>query len=77
MRLAEFAVLVAVVLSALFGFTWPSGYCVGDRVLSWMGITPWSHGDNGLHFVALISVALILLSVTAYGVWSRIKADQS
>ena len=72
----KLALFTAVALSALFGFTWPSGWCAGDQLLFWLGLTPWSNGDSGLHYTALISLALILLSLLAFQARRRVRPDR-
>lgn len=53
------SVLLAV-FSVLFGVTWSkNGYCLGDNILSGIGLKAWSNGTHGTHYAAVCALVLL------------------
>ena len=47
--------------AAAFGVTWtPGGFCMGDRLLLKLGLSPWSNGTHGIHYPAVCALILLL-----------------
>lgn len=63
------------VFSILFGFTWRKhGFCLGDELLTGLGLPAWSNGTQGTHYSAIFALILLLVSFalfTAASKWSR------
>lgn len=58
-----FSVILAV-FSVAFGVTWnKTGYCLGDEILTAIGLTPWSQGTQGTHYTALYALAMLFAAL--------------
>jgi hypothetical protein len=67
------AVLIA--FSAAFGCTWrKSGYCLGDHILSGLGLKAWSNGTQGTHYAAIYALALLLIGFLLFAATTQRKA---
>ena len=44
-----------IVLAFLFGGSW-WGFCLGDGLFTLLGISSWSNGTSGTHYVALLAL---------------------
>lgn len=40
-----------------FGATLGNGFCLGDRIMTGLGLSPWSRGTGGTHYPAVIALA--------------------
>ena len=47
------------VMGIIWGFTF-FNVCVGDNILSILGLKAWSNGDTGTHFTAFYSLIFLL-----------------
>ena len=51
------------VFSILFGFTWQKyGFCLGDEILTSLGLPAWSNGMSGTHYSAILEIAGLLIA---------------
>ena len=50
---------VMITFGILFGVTLKNDFCLGDAILTTMGLNAWSNGTSGLHYSAIISMLLI------------------
>ena len=48
-----------IILGFLFGFSW-YGVCLGDSVLRFIGVNPWSNGTSGIHYTAFYSLIFFI-----------------
>ena len=53
-------VIFAIVWSFSFGL---NGFCLGDMVLSFLGLPAWSNGNSGTHYVIFYSLIFLLPAV--------------
>ena len=53
---------VLIAFAFIFGGTW-WGYCLGDNVFTFLGISPWSDGASGTHYVALFALVLLIAGI--------------
>ena len=53
-------VVFAIIWSFSFGL---NGFCLGDTVLSFLGIPAWSNGNSGFHYTIFYSLIFLLLAV--------------
>ena len=57
--ISAFLALFALV----FGITWgKSGFCLGDRILTSMGVPAWSNGTEGTHYAGVFALILLFLA---------------
>ena len=67
------SVLLAV-FSVLFGVTWTkNGYCLGDNILSGIGLKAWSNGTHGIHYAAVYALALLLAAFLMFAATTKKK----
>ena len=51
------------VCSVLFGFTWQKhGFCLGDEILTSLGLPAWSNGMSGTHYSAILAIIGLLIA---------------
>ena len=56
--------VVLIVFGVVFGVNWnKTGFCLGDQLLSSLGLPAWSQGTKGLHYSGLIGTILILAGI--------------
>ena len=65
--------VVIIVLAHTFGFTWPSGYCLGDALFQSIGLSPWSDGSQGTHYVAILAIAAEIGAFALYASTTKNK----
>ena len=53
-------VIFAIVWSFSFGL---NGFCLGDMVLSFLGMPAWSNGNSGSHYTIFYSLIFLLPAV--------------
>ena len=53
-------VIFAIVWSFSFGL---NGFCLGDMVLSFLGLPAWSNGNSGTHYTIFYSLIFLLPAV--------------
>ena len=53
-------VIFAIVWSFSFGL---NGFCLGDTVLSFLGMPAWSNGNSGSHYTIFYSLIFLLPAV--------------
>ena len=59
----RFLSVVLAVFSILFGVTWEKhGFCLGDNLLTILGLPAWSNGTQGTHYSAIIALILLFIS---------------
>lgn len=67
------SVLLAV-FSVLFGVTWSkNGYCLGDNILSGLGLKAWSNGTHGTHYAAVCALVLLLAAFFLFAAATKKK----
>ncbi|QQE77842.1 hypothetical protein [Alicyclobacillus sp. SO9] len=42
--------LLLLMFGILFSFSFDNGVAYGDSILRFLGLSPWSNGNSGLHF---------------------------
>ena len=62
-----------MIFSVIFGSTGKNGYCIGDDILTGLGLKAWSNGTQGTHYTALFSIALLLFAFIIYSVTTENK----
>ena len=53
-------VILAIVWSFSFGL---NGFCLGDTVLSFLGMPAWSNGNSGSHYTIFYSLIFLVPAV--------------
>lgn len=53
---------VLIAFALIFGGTW-WGFCLGDNIFTFMGLSPWSDGTSGTHYVALFSLVPLFAGI--------------
>lgn len=53
-------VIFAILWSFSFGL---NGFCLGDMVLSFLGLPAWSNGNSGTHYTIFYSLIFLLPAV--------------
>lgn len=67
--------VAVIVFGLIFGGTWnKTGFCLGDSILSALGLKSWVQETSGLHYSALIGTILILLGVGVFNTTLSRKA---
>lgn len=56
-------VIFAIVWSFSFGL---NGFCLGDTILSFLGMPAWSNGNSGTHYTIFYSLIFLLPAVLIY-----------
>ena len=57
---------VFILLASVFGVTQENDFVIGDFVLSKFGLPIWSHGLEGLHYSALISILFGIIGLIGF-----------
>lgn len=54
--------LLLAILAILWScnFAWWDGLCIGDTVLSFLGLPSWSAGQSRIHFTVFYSLAFLI-----------------
>lgn len=53
-----------IIFGVVFGINWnKTGFCLGDLLLSPLGLPAWSQGTQGLHYPGIIGSLFILAGV--------------
>lgn len=53
--------VLLMLFSLIFGITWSKhGFCLGDTILTSLGLPAWSHGTTGTHYSAIFAMAVFL-----------------
>lgn len=53
-------IIFAIIWSFSFGL---EGFCLGDTILSFVGIPTWSNGNSGTHYTIFYSLIFLLPAV--------------
>jgi hypothetical protein len=53
-------VIFAIIWSFSFGL---NGFCLGDIILSFLGMSAWSNGNSGTHYTIFYSLIFLLPAV--------------
>lgn len=72
-------ILAAVLfLSFLFfGATLGNGFCLGDSIMTGMGLSPWSKGTQGTHYPGIIALVGMAASAVLFTATTEQKARTS
>ena len=54
--------LLLCIMGIIFSFNFGNRVCYGDVILKYMGLNPWSNGDNGTHYTLLYSLIFFIVS---------------
>lgn len=66
--------LLLMVFSIGFGITWEQhGYCLGDNILSKLGLPAWSNGTHGTHYAAVYALILLLFAFFLFSTTTKKK----
>ena len=57
--------LLLCIMGIIFSFNFGNRVCYGDVILKYMGLNPWSNGDNGTHYTLLYSL-IFFIPYTCY-----------
>lgn len=52
--------LLLFVCGILFSFSFDNGAAYGDSILRFLGLSPWSNGNSGLHFTMFYALVLYI-----------------
>lgn len=55
--------LLLGIIGILFSFNLGDGVCYGDIILKYIGLNPWSNGDNGTHYTVFYSLIFFIPSL--------------
>jgi len=55
--------ILLFVIGFLFIATFKNGICVGDNILSCIGLKPWSNGNQGTHYTIFYSLLFFVPSL--------------
>jgi hypothetical protein len=61
----KFFSLTLIILGLLLGGTW-RGVCLGDKLFVFFGISPWSNGTTGTHYVAMLALVPLLSGIALF-----------
>lgn len=62
---------IFIILASVFGVTQENDFVIGDFVLSKFGLPIWSHGLEGLHYSALISILFGIIGLIGFASFSK------
>jgi hypothetical protein len=48
--------LLLILFGILFSFSWKNSEAFGDTILRFLGFSPWSNGDTGIHYTVIYSL---------------------
>jgi len=48
--------LLLIMFGILFSFSWKNSEALGDTILRFLGLSPWSNGDTGTHYTIIYSL---------------------
>lgn len=54
--------LLLFIIGYLFSFTF-NGICIGDNILTYIGLKAWSSGNSGTHYTVLYSLVFFIPSL--------------
>ena len=60
-----------------FGVNLENGFCLGDTIMTGMGLSPWSKGTGGTHYPAFIALVGIAASSILFTSTTEQKARTS
>ena len=64
--------LAGALLFLLFGANLGEGqFCLGDRILTMLGLPAWSRGTQGLHYPGIIAVVGLMLSFSFFSATTK------
>ena len=55
--------LLLFIFGILFSFSFGNRESYGDSILRFIGLVPWSNGDNGLHYTVFYSLIFYILAL--------------
>ena len=76
-------ILLRVLAAALFllflffGATLGNGFCLGDSIMTNLGLSPWSRGTQGTHYPAVIALVGMAASAVLFTSTTKQKARTS
>lgn len=65
--------VIIIFFSILFSYTWKNGYNLGDRLLTSIGLKPWSNGVHGTHYTVMYSLVMMLVAFFIYTITTEKK----
>lgn len=71
--LMVFAVIFSFTFRSLGLMTWENGFCLGDEILTGLGLKAWSNGVHGTHYTVLYSLGMLLIAFLVYAWTTRKK----
>ena len=57
-----------------FGANLWNGFCMGDSIMTGIGLSPWSEGTEGTHYPGVISLAGMFASLALFACTTQQKA---
>ncbi len=62
-RVVKAVSVILMLISFAFGFTWSKhGFCLGDNILTGLGLPAWSNGTHGTHYAAILALIVFLVA---------------
>lgn len=62
-RVMKIVSVILMLISFAFGFTWSKhGFCLGDTILTGVGLPAWSNGTHGTHYTAILAMIVFLVA---------------
>lgn len=52
--------LLLCIIGILFSFNFGDRVCYGDAILNYIGLSPWSNGNNGIHYTIFYSLIFFI-----------------
>ncbi len=52
--------LLFLIFGILFSFSWKNSEALGDTILRFLGLNPWSNGDTGTHYTIIYSLIFFM-----------------
>lgn len=58
--------LALLVFALAFAFTFKGGYCLGDEILRFLHLRPWSDGVYGTHYAIFYAAGIAAVGILCY-----------
>ena len=55
--------LILCMMGIIFAFSFGDKGCYGDTILKYIGLSPWSDGNRGIHYTTFYSVIFFIPSL--------------
>ena len=52
--------LLLLMFGILFSFSWKNTEALGDTILRFLGLSPWSNGETGTHYTIIYSLIFFI-----------------